>query len=241
MIFDKIYAQFDKDKIGENEICSRCREETNICTTPLSPYLISDEVINPNERIMFIGKTARGSDFGEETDIFYEDVTAFGNDFIRTSSWAYYSYTREIIKRYFGSIDAGIKHITYSNLMKCNNESTQDTTPYNAKQYCLNENKFIWKEIGIIQPKRLIFYSHNYYDDFIENFRPLNSHHFIDVTDKSNAIEVGEKSALYWHREFFDKNNKLLCAFLRTSHPERLNKEDFVQNVLRFLKKTENE
>jgi len=240
MTFGKIYEQFKKDKIGENEICNKCRKETNICTTPLSPYLISDEEINLNDRIMFIGKTARGSDFGRETEIFYEDVTAFGHDFIRNSSWAYYSYTREIIKRYFGSIDTGIKFITYTNLMKCNNESTQDTTPYSAKRYCLNENKFIWKEIEIIQPKRLIFYSHNYYDDFIENFRPSNCHHLIDVTDKANTAAVGKKFALYWHREFFDKEGKLICAFLRTSHPERLKKEDFVQNVLYFLKGTEN-
>jgi intein-encoded DNA endonuclease-like protein len=68
----------------------------------------------------------------------------------------------------------------------------------------------------------------------------LNCEHYIDVTDKSNAVEVGEKYALHWHREFFDKNDKLICAFLRTSHPERLNKEDFVQNVLDFLKETEN-
>ncbi|MBW8334621.1 MAG: hypothetical protein K0M40_21580 [Prolixibacteraceae bacterium] len=240
MIFDKIYGQFEKDKIGENEICNKCRKGTNICTTPLSPYLISDEEINPNDRIMFIGKTARGSDFGEETDMFYEDVTTFGNDYIRNSSWAYYSYTRDIIEKYYGSIDAGIKYITYSNLMKCNNDSSKDTTPYSAKQYCLNENKFIWKEIDIIQPGRLIFYSHHFYDDFIESFRPSNFYRFSDITDKSNAVEVGAKYSLYWHREFFDKDNKLICAFLRTSHPERLNKEDFVQNVLRFLKDTEN-
>lgn len=239
MIYDKIYEQFEKEKIGENVICSKCRKETNICTTPLSPYFINDEKINPDERIMFIGKTARGSGFGEETDIFFEDVTAFGNEFIRNSSWAYYSYTREIIEKYFGNIDSGIKYITYSNLMKCNNESTQDTTPYIAKQYCLNENKFIWKEIDIIQPKRLIIYSNRFYDDFIENFRPMNCDHFKDVTDKFNKVEVGEKYALYWHREFFDKNGKLICAFLRTSHPERLNKKKFVQNVLTFLKETE--
>jgi hypothetical protein len=138
------------------------------CTTPLSPYLIADEEILPKDRIMFIGKTARGSDFGEETDMFYEDVTVFGNDFIRNNSWAFYSYTREVIKRYFGSIDAGIKHISYSNLIKCNDDSTRDNISYITKQYVLNENRFIWKEINIIQPKRLIFYSHSYYDDLLK-------------------------------------------------------------------------
>jgi|LakMenEpi03Aug12_release.lakeMendotaPanAssembly.Ray.scaffolds.fasta_scaffold615313_1 uracil-DNA glycosylase len=239
-MFQDIYNRFKLEKIGENEFCTKCRLETDICTTPLSPYLISDNFTNPNERIMFVGKTARGCDFGNETDSFYENVLEFGNDFIRNNSWSFFSYTREIILRYFKDLEEGLKKSSYSNLMKCNNESTQDTTQNLSKELCLNSNKFIWKEINIIKPKRIIFYSHYYYDSFIDNFKPENCCKIIDKTSQENTVPIGQKFAYHWHREFYDKEGKFICAFLRTSHPERLNKNDFVNNVLKFLIETEN-
>ena len=235
---EQLITQLIKEQIGNNSICKLCRSENSIDTIPLSPYLISENDSLPNERIMFIGKTARGDGIGEYIDDTIEDVTKFGNDFIRNSSWAFYSYTNEIIQRYFGDFEKGIKNITFSNMVKCNNSSMTDTTPYGAKICCVEKNKFIWKEVDIIKPKRIIFYTHYYYDDFIESFRPKNCTKVKDITNRNERIKVGRKTSLFWHRELYDNANNLICSFLRTSHPMMKNRIDFIDCIYEWLNKT---
>jgi hypothetical protein len=114
-----------------------------------------------------------------------------------------------------------------------------DSTPYNAKVCCIDENKFIWKEVDIIKPRRIIFYTHYYYDDFIERFRPQYQLRFKDLTDRQFRISVGGKTSLYWHRDFFDANENIICSFLRVSHPMMKNREDFIEAIVDWLRQTE--
>ncbi len=235
---DQLIKQFVTEQIGENAICKICRTEHGIDTTPLTPYLFPSDDSLPENRIMFIGKTARGDGIGDYIDDTIEDVTKFGNEFIRESSWAFYSYTREIIETYFGDLEEGIKNISFSNMVKCNNSSMTDETTYEAKVCCVDKNQFIWKELNIINPKRIIFYTHYYYDNFIEQYRPNNCTSIKDITDKKERVDIGEKTSLFWHREFYDKDDNLICTFLRTSHPMMKNREDFVESILQWLNKT---
>lgn len=228
-----------QDNIGQNETCINCKNGYNMVTNPLTPYIIADKTTKENDRIMFIGKAARGDSFGTLINEIFEDVTEFGEDFLENSSWAYYSYTRDIIQDYYGDFDTAFKHITFSNMVKCNNETNNDTTPNEAKSCCIDKNKFIWKEVQIIRPRRIIFYTHFYYDDFIEKFRPLNCASIKDITTKENKIKVGKKASLFWHRQFYDMNNNLICSFLRTSHPMLKKKKDFVSSILNWLRSTE--
>lgn len=226
------------DKIGLNEVCINCKAKNNMVTTPQTPYIISNNSTLTKDRIMFIGKVARGDGFGEMIEDNLEDVTSFGEELLSDSAWAYYAYTREIIERYYGDLDKAIEHISFANIMKCNNETTNDSTPWDAKICCIDKNQFIWKEINIIKPKRIIFYTHYYYDLFIENFRPLNYDSIKDITDKNHRIKIGMKTSLYWHREFYDKDNNIICTFLRVSHPMLKNKNDFVQMIISWLLQT---
>jgi hypothetical protein len=208
-------------------------------TNPLTPYIISDKITKEIDRVMFIGKAARGDKFGTLIDEMIEDVTEFGEDFFENSSWAYYSYTREIVESYYGDLVKGFNHITFSNMVKCNNETLNDTIPYDAKVCCVDKNRFIWKEVDIVKPKRIVFYTHFYYDDFIEKYRPTNCSFIKDITNKEYRIEVGSKTSLFWHRQFYDDHDNLICSFLRTSHPMLKNKKDFVASVVDWLRLTE--
>ncbi|HEY5591892.1 MAG TPA: hypothetical protein VIK55_12845 [Paludibacter sp.] len=227
------------DKIGINKVCNNCKVQNGMCTTPLTPYLISDNLTLPNERIMFIGKVARGDSFGEYVADNLEDVTSFGKDYLENNSWAYYSYTKEIVETYYGDFERALKYISFSNMVKCNNETMNDTTPWDAKVNCIDKNKFIWKEVEIIKPKKIIFYTHNYYDTFIEKFRPTDCYSINDITDINHRVNIGNKTSLYWHREFLDKNNNIVCSFLRVSHPMMKNRVDFIDSILTWLKQGE--
>lgn len=238
-IKDTLIKQLVLENIGENSICKKCRIENDIDTIPLGPYLVPDNDSNPDDRIMFIGKTARGDSIGELIADMIEDVSEFGNKFIRESSWAFYSYTNEIIETYFGNFEDGIKNIAFSNMVKCNNSSMEDETTYATKKCCVDQNRFIWKEVNIIKPKRIIFYTHYNYDDFIEDYRPDNCSSIKDVINKTKRVKIGSKTVLHWHREFYGENNKLLLSFLRTSHPMMKDRKDFIRNILSWLHKTE--
>jgi hypothetical protein len=229
-----------QDNIGQNETCKNCKEQNGMITKPLTPYMISDSATLPDDRIMFIGKAARGDGIGEEINDYLEDVTSFGKKFLSESSWAFYSYTKEIVEKYYGNFDEALKHISISNMMKCNNETMTDTTPWEAKINCIEKNRFIWNEMEILMPKRIIFYTHSYYDKFINDYKPANCSSVKDITDINYRITIGEKTSLYWHREFRDVKNNVICSFIRVSHPMKKKRQEFVDSILNWLKQTEN-
>lgn len=232
-----LISRFLSDNIGINSFCKECRESGEIITTPLTPYLVPSSNDEPNEKILFVGKVARGDSIGEMVAEKLEDVTSFGEEYLKESSWAFYAYTREILEKYYGSLDIAISHVSFSNMVKCNNESTNDTTPWETKICCIEKNRFIWKEIEILKPKRIIFYTHYYYDYFIKDFLPDNCMYTKDITNDKNRIKIGNRSSLFWHRNFYNADNKIICSFLRVSHPMMKKKDEFVNAIVTWLEK----
>ncbi len=147
--------------------------------------------------------------------------------------WPYWNYTKEIAKRLYGSAEEGWKRIAFSNIIKCNNSDSVDTATYEMKKYCIVELGVIWKEIEILQPKNVVFYTHWHYDDFIDKF--IVGDQYKDITDRNHKIPNGLKEISWWHREFY-KDEKLIMRMLRTSHPERQQKEGFVSKIVEWIK-----
>ena len=221
--------------MGSNELCQACRRETNVKTNALGAYLICDTAFR-NDNILFVGKVARGDSIGTEIGDRLEDVTAFGNDFIRTSGWPFYSYTRAIIESVYGGLDKGLPHVSFTNLVKCNNATTVDSTEYQTKDYCIRQNGFIWKEIEILKPRMVVYYANSEYDDFIWQFQFSGSASF---KDKEKSVKVGAKEMPYWVRNFYNTANHPIMCSLRIGHPERKNKEDYVQIVSNWIKRNQ--
>ena len=98
------------------------------------------------------------------------------------------------------------------------------------KIHCIDKLQVIWKEIEILKPKRVIFYTARYYDDFIRKFKPNGCIEIVDVIDNYNDC--------WWHRKFLDDNGNIIFDFLRIYHPERKTKEDYVAKVVNWLKET---
>ena len=202
--------------IGNNEICKECNKE-GIMEIPLSIYYIGENFIN-GDSILFVGKTAVGGEgIGPVVADAFTDATVFGKLSIdgeeeNSNVRAFYSYTRNIISSYYGDYETGKKFIALTNIVKCNNTTTNDTTDYRTMDFCINKLGAIWKEFEILAPKRVIFYTNTYYDDFIDEFRPKNYEKFEDLSDKN--IEIGSKNSPWWHRRFYDKNDKILCDIL---------------------------
>jgi len=244
---DKLFELYERIEIGKNSICQSCRKNKNF-EIPLSFYHIGENFTEDRDNVAFVGKTAvGGANFEAEYRLevksgLFTDATKFGVESLRLNEqWAFsrpfYNYTHEIIKTYFGDIESGLKKSALTNLIKCNNASTNDVTPYDVKNSCLNEVAVVWQELELINASRVIFYTHNSYDSFISNYTPKNTVTFEDIHDDKHRVKIGQKEMPWWHRKFKleDGSQK---HFLRIGHPERKTKSAFVDSVTNWLHET---
>lgn len=244
---ETIFELYKNISIGKNEICNKCNE-TEAKGWPVSFYFAGDKFKKGEDTILFVGKTAVGDSFepkyaGDFQNDLFCDATKFGEaslDLIE--DWAtgrhFYNYTHAIIEKYYGSYKKGKDYVALTNIVKCNNGSTNDTTPYLVKEYCINQLGVIWKEIELLSPKRVVFYTNKYYDDFIDAYRPKNFVNYEDITDKNKRIEIANRTTPWWHRRFIDENKEIICDFLRLGHPQRMSKSDYVETVFKWLNDT---
>jgi len=241
-----IFKMYQTISIGKNEICNVCNKNKTM-EKPLSLYFVGNKFAEGNDTILFVGKTAvGGEDFEEEykgdfdNDLF-TDSTKFGEKSLDlTEKWAtsrpFYLYTNNIISDYYGSYEIGKEFVALTNIVKCNNTTTNDTTDYQIKENCINKLAVIWKEIEMLSPKRVVFYTNVYYDDFIDAYRPNNCTKIEDISDI--RIEIGNKTTPWWHRRFLDDRGNIITEFLRLGHPQMMNKMDYIKSVVNWLKIT---
>ena len=213
---------------------------------PISFYHVGDNVNKSKDTILFVGKTAIGNDLGELNGDYHSpyflDATKFGLLSLclkekYAMSRAFYSYTHEIIKSYFGSFEVGIKHVAMTNMVKCNNGSTLDINSYLAKKTCIDDLGLIWQEIEMINPRRVVFYTNHNYNEFIERYKPKSDDIKIeDITHQAHRVKLGSKKITWWHRRFLDKNNVPIMDFLIVGHPMMKHKTSYVQAIISWLR-----
>ena len=219
--------------MGSNSICEKCRKESGIFTDALGPWLVADPSHAPT--ILFVGKVAWGEEIGDEIAPYLEDCLDFGNKCIRTKTTAYWSYTRAIVERWCGDLEDGLKRVSFTNIVKCNNETIQDTTSGSARNYCINENGFIWEEIEFLRPRYVVFFTGSHYDDEIDEYMPKFATSWRNNADE-NEIAVGDKTMPWWDRSFLDQTGVEVLRFLRVGHPQCKAKDEFVDLVSRWLR-----
>ena len=231
---ENIIKMMLNEQVGSNPCCVECRKEETGLSNALTPWIVCKEACSSSS-VLFVGKVARGDCLGEEIAPMLEDVVPFGTDFIKESSWAYWAYTRSIVEAVYGDIETGLKHISFSNMIKCNNKSVPDTSSYNSKVKCIRVNRFIWKEIEVLKPRVAIFYTNTDYDDFMDEFTPSYATSRKDHSDKTKLIQVGEKKMPWWDRSFFDAQGNEVFRFLRVGHPERKKKDVYVKQISKWI------
>lgn len=232
--------------IGENDTCKECNKN-NTKEKPLSFYFVGNKFVKGEDTVLFVGKTAVGGENFEEKyrgDFkcnLFTDATEFGEKSLElTENWAtsrpFYNYTHNIIKDYYGSYEIGKDFVALTNIVKCNNTTTNDSTAYPVKENCINNLGVIWKEIEILSPKRVVFYTNVFYDNFIDAFKPSNCSKFEDIA--VTRVGIGNKTTPWWHRRFLDEKNNPIFEFLRLGHPQMMKKMDYVKSVVEWLNKT---
>jgi hypothetical protein len=152
----------------ENPVCKECDAQLR---HPLLPWVVGPRFNESTERILFVGKPHRGTPGVKLTSGLINPsdmVLELWNE-----KWPYWSYTREVAEKLYGS-DA-INFIAFTNLIKCTNvgaddgESTaMDKTTYSMAECCVLKLGVIWKEIELIKPRTLVFYTYGLFRKTLE-------------------------------------------------------------------------
>ena len=233
----EVRKMYKKIKLLKNPVCKKCRP---LNKNPVSIWQVGSKFDWDKHKILFVGKTGRG-DWEIDNKSVYVYLT--WNDvkyrFLNYNN-PFWMYTREIVTRIYGSPEEGWNRIAFTNMIKCTDTDTVDTTDDSVKDYCILELGVIQKEIEILKPKNVIFYTGPNYDDqidgLINNLKiSFNAQKIVTLSKRHiRAGSKGNRLKLY-QKELLNKNDKRIMRFLITSHPERQNEERFVRNITRWI------
>ncbi len=136
---------------------------------------------------------------------------------------AYWNYTKEIANSLYDK--NAWEQIAFTNMVKCNNSDTIDTTTDSMRDLCL---PILRKEIEILKPMNIVFYTKGY-DAQIEKL-------FDTISDSiTKFVEIGKKKMSSWTFDGVIGNNT--SRVIRVGHPERMKKDAYVSHIVNYIVK----
>lgn len=244
MLKDDVMDMYKQINLGSHRICQQCKRanKSTGLSKPLSLWNAGRDYRQDKYKLLLVGKNGRGqlSDWERSDKII--DGTKMVEELLETGR-AFWKYSEEIARCINGrGGNTGIDNIAMTNLIKCNNllndhgrnddGSANDRTTESMKDNCISNLQVIWKEIAILRPKNIVIFSHYYYDEYLDqipNFELIRQKH-----DRKHTRINGNKQMFWWERE--GRLNSMPVRILRTSHPERQNKEGFVKKITDWVK-----
>ena len=241
---DSVFSMYRSLAIGRNDVCQRCRLSQGEVEVwgPISIYHVGNRFGDDGQRILFAGKTARAA-IGEDEEDEVDDTTSWSEGAIRGKGtgagarrWPYWTYTRAIIEELYGSLDDGWEKVALTNLLKCNLGSRTDTSSPTMKNCCLRDLGVFRREMQIIQPRNIVLYAGRAYDDYLGDLFP-EGWRSVRETNRDTTRPCGRKD-LPWLEAEVLRDGVLASRVLRTGHPERMNKAEFVRMVVEWLRQS---
>ncbi len=219
---------------------------------PISFWHLGSKFYEKNlPTIAFVGKTTwmDSEDYSKLTKIgpIYDgsqDINYFfGPNIGRYRYWsAIKKICQEIYSKENGELSF-LDNVFITNLVKCNvyekGVDSRNITGYDHFSNCID---IFEKEIGIVKPSHIIFFTNTYYDDLISRLSfgyRKNEDQYPWTSDKSRQItkrDLKTKDVCWWHRRFFE-SGKADLNFLRTRHPQGAPRE-LTEEIVKWIKKT---
>lgn len=224
----KLLKLYHDMSIGTRDECKDCHDNINNLSDPISCWCVGKDFYKNPKRILFVGKNARGNPGTKENG--FRNTFQATRNYLWDESWPYWSYTREITQTIFG--DDSVEHIAFTNIIKCNNSSGNDTTPDLVKENCILKFKILQNEIKIINPTHIIFYTARNYDAYILKVFDTNSYKILYNDDRK---QIGSHNTMCWQEATADIDNQSF-HILRTGHPQFKKRIDFVNEVSKWIK-----
>lgn len=216
----KIFEIYKKINIGKSEICQKCRELNPSLFLPVSIWQVGDKYYDSKYRVLFVGKVARDAP-GVKCGGFM-DATQRADELYQNVGWAYWNYTKGIANNLYD--ENAWEKIAFTNMVKCNNSFTVDTTTTSMRDFCLHVIK---EEIKALEPKNIVFYTKGY-DAQIEKLFDLITN------SETKYVAIGKKTMSSW--TFNGTIGDNTSRIIRVGHPERMKKDDYINHIVSFIK-----
>ena len=226
---EKLLSMYKRICMGNCSTCQSCHATIENLSPPVSAWGVGNNFVNEDKKLLFVGKNARGY-FDQPANGNFHEAFDDGRWLWEPSNWrknwgtssAYWTYTRTITGKIFG--DDSFDHIAFTNLVKCNDSATTDTTSNFVKDNCLKRLKVLSQEIKIIRPTHLIFYTGWKYDGYILRFFFDTLKIFNDARKKIGAKYVPWTTGIA-------TIDGLKIRVLIAGHPQNLKKDSYIKAV----------
>ncbi len=230
--FQQIIELYNNElRLPINDYCQRCDSKYK---APLLPWQVGAKFFSDNGGVFIAGKPHRISPDKNTGELL--DWRDGGEKLYFNAKWPYWSYTKEILKTVYGSGSEGWDHIALTNIVKCSSTSSIDKTSKNTAMQCIVNNQVIFKEIEILKPRKIIFYTWSMYRDLLTHIPFAESGTVKEHTDIKARKKCGKKLLGWWERSFIASWGRPV-DFLIVGHPERMKKDEYVSMVGKWLKK----
>ncbi|OQB13419.1 MAG: hypothetical protein BWY15_01716 [Firmicutes bacterium ADurb.Bin193] len=221
---NEIFEIYKELNIGKSNECIECHKQVCNLSKPVSIWQVGDNYYDSKYKVLFVGKAARGS-VGIECNNFLDATEDAYSLYKDRSQWAYWSYTKAIVNELYGLRENdGWEQISFTNMVKCNNSETVDTSTDTLKNNCLHILK---AEIKKLAPKNIVFYTHGYDNQIKALFDNIRF-------SESKSVKIGAKEINIWTFMGLIDGNEI--RVIRPGHPERKKKLQFVKYVVDFIK-----
>lgn len=140
---EKLFKMYDDMQLGCSSVCEECHEKTTNLSSPVSFWFVGDNFESENGRVLFVGKNARGEPGEKRVNYIDSREAVKGANGLWKRSWPYWSYIRTITEEVYG--ENGADYIAYTNIIKCNNSGTTDTTSELVKNNCIRKMQVLGK------------------------------------------------------------------------------------------------
>ena len=154
--FDKLIDIYENQlNIPKNEKCKSCDSEYK---QPFLPWQIGRNYFTEKGGVFVAGKPHRNTP-GTVRESGIIDGRKVGKKLFFKESWPYWNYTKEALNSIYGTSEESWEHITFSNIVKCSSTDAGDKTSRVCAKQCITENKVIFKEIELLRPRKIIFFT----------------------------------------------------------------------------------
>lgn len=205
--------------------CNSCKKCGKISSQKMFEWqFCGDSFYNNPYKILFVGKVFRGEEniIGQEQNMVETRL--------KHEHWPFWSYTKSIVEEKLG---LDFNSIGITNLIKCDsnlaeNKSSFDVTTDEIKENCLLKQKIFFKEINIIKPKHIIFYTpdYNYYLNKVFD-EEYNANNRVDFKINNNRFHKCS--------QFNIKIGDDICHCLEFIHPQFKNKDNFIEVIYEYI------
>ena len=235
-LFERVTRLFEEElKVPHGNVCRlRCDARYK---RPLLPWHIGDLYESDPRRLVIIGKPHREDEPTTSRPAGTQDGRATADRLFRTKSWPFWRYTRELLRRVYGSPEEGWRRVVLTTIVKCTNATGAgaggDTTTRAMKESCIREAGVIREEMALLAPRTLVLFTGGGYDEWMGRLCWEYRQVWEDRSDRRGMVRCGNIPLPWWEAAI--TGGAAPVRVLRVGHPRGKPLDDYVARVADWI------